>query len=1124
MNSDDSAKQTKRSPPSAPVRTDAAATIDGSGAIEAARSDVRRGSPHPDVELDAERRAAAESADSPRSDYDSELTMLLRRAACIGRGKIPYVSFSSLFLAFFASDDPISLWMQEKAQWIGPRIDDIVRQWTVHAPHIAGLSEDRIEEAADRDTDDLPDQYQSSPSAQNMLELAATAAERLGDARPLGVRHLMVAYLYFVPEDHLRDLAAWGIDREGWTTRLMIFAVTQHPEQAEAWRRLHDTTFPRPFSTSVTTAMRWASAHIGNRSDDLDSEHLLTGILLEGLADSRSSAAQLVKQIGEGIAELGLEADNATDLPEEILPLAEELAPIVDRARLFATVTRPPRDAEPGSAPTLNVRHLIAALFTDRRELAAFTLVRRAGRTESGVLTQFRDWLEAVGPGNDDRQRWRALFDELRDPIISGYDNDEAHGEDRLGISKDVRALAAVLVSTQVTPPLSVGLFGDWGSGKSFFMGKLRDRIKILADAAKANPSADSWFCGKRGAVVQVDFNAWHYMDADLWSSLAVRVFDTLSEELKEQFAQACRDKLDSLKERENELKTKRKALGVASEDLETLLQQQRSARALREVRLGELMKRLALEQIEKIKAHPDISKVTEQLRLEGSNVRRELQSAQRDLQYVGGRAELWWRTLHAPARAVTVLLSLGLPAIATVMVTAVFANAGATIATFLTSYAAALALFGSKVRSFIARVAGPIDTAISEVARIEQTIRDDKTTEERALEAERDGASARIAELEREQLQVSKRKAEIEAELAALQQGDAKTLREFILERAAAQDYRKNLGVISAIHKDFQQLASFLDPSKDGPNVERIVLYIDDLDRCPPQRVVEVLQAIHIILSLRLFVVVVAVDSRWLLDSLTAIYRTQFPGGTATIDETRPQQYLEKIFQVPFTLTPMTPMGYGALVGAMLPSPVDAPGLPAPGPRSTEADLAPARGPRVTAKDTQLAPAMMPRHERIDLTPRSLQLEPEELAHLRTLSRLLPTPRAAKRLVNLYRIVRASLDNRELTRLLNGEYRAIQICLGVVIGHPSFGADLFGQVLSGAMQDDKALVAWQQQRRNRAAELPAAAAARELSALAALDEHMEEFADWPVAVDAMRKVARFSFETGRILTLYPAR
>ena len=51
--------------------------------------------------------------------------------------------------------------------------------------------------------------------------------------------------------------------------------------------------------------------------------------------------------------------------------------------------------------------------------------------------------------------------------------------------------------------------------------------------------------------------------------------------------------------------------------------------------------------------------------------------------------------------------------------------------------------------------------------------------------------------------------------------------------------------------------------PEWDTRPIERIVLYIDDLDRCPPERVVEVLQAVHLLLAFELFVVVVAVDAR---------------------------------------------------------------------------------------------------------------------------------------------------------------------------------------------------------------------------------------------------------------------
>ena len=62
-------------------------------------------------------------------------------------------------------------------------------------------------------------------------------------------------------------------------------------------------------------------------------------------------------------------------------------------------------------------------------------------------------------------------------------------------------------------------------------------------------------------------------------------------------------------------------------------------------------------------------------------------------------------------------------------------------------------------------------------------------------------------------------------------------------------------------------------------PRIDRIVLYIDDLDRCPPDRVVEVLEAVHLLLAGELFVVVVAVDPRWMLRAIRYHYRDLFTG-----------------------------------------------------------------------------------------------------------------------------------------------------------------------------------------------------------------------------------------------------
>ena len=50
---------------------------------------------------------------------------------------------------------------------------------------------------------------------------------------------------------------------------------------------------------------------------------------------------------------------------------------------------------------------------------------------------------------------------------------------------------------------------------------------------------------------------------------------------------------------------------------------------------------------------------------------------------------------------------------------------------------------------------------------------------------------------------------------------------------------------------------------------MNRIVLYIDDLDRCPEDKVIEVLRTAHLLLAFPLFVCVVAVDPRWVSRSL---------------------------------------------------------------------------------------------------------------------------------------------------------------------------------------------------------------------------------------------------------------
>ena len=91
--------------------------------------------------------------------------------------------------------------------------------------------------------------------------------------------------------------------------------------------------------------------------------------------------------------------------------------------------------------------------------------------------------------------------------------------EDQLEFTNDIESIASVIALTNVNPPLAVGLFGNWGSGKSFFMEKLEERVNEYAATNNKEYVKN---------VVQVKFNSWHYSDSNLWASLISEIFDSL--------------------------------------------------------------------------------------------------------------------------------------------------------------------------------------------------------------------------------------------------------------------------------------------------------------------------------------------------------------------------------------------------------------------------------------------------------------------------------------------------------------------------------------------------------------------------------------------------------------------
>ena len=142
-------------------------------------------------------------------------------------------------------------------------------------------------------------------------------------------------------------------------------------------------------------------------------------------------------------------------------------------------------------------------------------------------------------------------------------------------------------------------------------------------------------------------------------------------------------------------------------------------------------------------------------------------------------------------------------------------------------------------------------------------------------------------------------------------------SLLDFVNNRLEDDSYQKRLGLMNQVQNDLADLSEHLTYIPGHTNPEklkvlkkyfprgpaRIVLYIDDLDRCPPDKVVEVLESVQLLLNTDIFVVVLAIDDRYIGRALEQTYRGVLKrGGTPSgVD------YIEKIIQLPYRMRPIS-------------------------------------------------------------------------------------------------------------------------------------------------------------------------------------------------------------------------
>jgi hypothetical protein len=242
-----------------------------------------------------------------------------------------------------------------------------------------------------------------------------------------------------------------------------------------------------------------------------------------------------------------------------------------------------------------------------------------------------------------------------------------------------------------------------------------------------------------------------------------------------------------------------------------------------------------------------------------------------------------------------------------------------------------------------------------------------------------------------------------------------ANPLGQYVTALAEDSDYGRHIGYMTEIRNDLEKLEERL--RRDNG---RILVVIDDLDRCEPEKAVEVLQAINLLLNFESFIVCLGIDARIITAAVEKHYENLLGEVGASGYE-----YLEKIVQIPFRIPQPGEEEIKTFISKQM-------GDPKP---SSEEDEPDGSGPEPEPQgvrppsDQQSEPDEgADRETPTESTPppsEELQADKpvpftyDELKAFEDVTSFLrPNPRHLKRLVNVYRLVRslaAAKDERAI-------------------------------------------------------------------------------------------------------------
>jgi hypothetical protein len=218
------------------------------------------------------------------------------------------------------------------------------------------------------------------------------------------------------------------------------------------------------------------------------------------------------------------------------------------------------------------------------------------------------------------------------------------------------------------------------------------------------------------------------------------------------------------------------------------------------------------------------------------------------------------------------------------------------------------------------------------------------------------------------------------------------------LLEYSRRPDYSDRMGYQHLVLDDLEFVHRRLQRAHPGT---RVVIFIDDLDRCAPEKVMEILQAVNLILGESNFFVFLGIDTEMVE---RAIERHYDEAGFHDLPAEFASHYLRKIVQLNFHLPPATPEQRISFISQLFSEAARTDGAADASTNGGVPPAAPATG-GLEWDLGVLTPVYTVQRVEVEDTP-------HELAELKALQAFVEdNPRELKRLVNTHRLVKILLQ-----------------------------------------------------------------------------------------------------------------